>query len=102
ERAEYFVRGDGVFDAHLHQSASLRIHSRLPQLRGIHLAKTLVALYRLPLFGLIHQPLDCFGETGDVLSVLAALDISVRRQQILEARANQRDSLIFRRAEESR
>ena len=58
QRGENLVRCHHVFDLHLQQTTSLRIHGGFPELIGIHLPEPLIALYRLTPARLIEQPAD--------------------------------------------
>ena len=90
QRREDLVGGDRVFDAHLHEPTRLGIHGRVPELLGVHLAEAFVALDRLPLLRLRHQPLDGFGERLHVAALFAALDVRAVAQDILQLGADRR------------
>ena len=73
---------------HLHQSPRLGIHRRFPELFRVHFAEALVALDRLALLGLRHEPIDSLREGSHVTTLLAALDIRAGTQKILELGAD--------------
>src|SRR5690606_10927407 len=72
QRGEDLVRLDRVLDLDLHQPAGLRVDGGLPELLRVHLAQALVALQRLPLAGLAHEPVERLAEARDVLALVAA------------------------------
>src|SRR5688572_16961223 len=58
ECGEHLVRFGVVFGAHLHQRAVVRVHRRVPERVGIHLAETLVAVDRHALLARDDEKLD--------------------------------------------
>src|SRR5580658_3834954 len=68
-RREDLIRGHRVLDAHLQQPARARIDGRLPELIGVHLTQTLVALDGLTLARLLEQPAHGLLERADVLAL---------------------------------
>ena len=61
EHVEGLVGHHGVVDSHLQQRAGLGVHSGIPELLGVHLAQTLVALDGYLAVGVaLPEPLDDF------------------------------------------
>src|SRR5580704_10492138 len=100
QRGEDLIRRYRVLDAHLQQPPRLRIDRGLPELLGIHLTQSLVALYRLALAGLLEQPGHRLFERADVLALLAAHDVGAFADQTGERTRELGDALILRRFEE--
>src|ERR1700754_3544100 len=78
QRGEDVVRGERVLDAHLDQPARRRGDRRVPELFGIHLAETFVALDQLPTTGLLQQPLDRLLEARHFLALVALHHVRAR------------------------
>ena len=91
-----------VLDLHLEQPAHRRVHRRLPELLGIHLAQALVALDRDAAARLGEQPVERFLERLDRLLLVAALDRRARLDQPLQHVGRRRGSARRRRSRGNR
>ena len=74
ERREDEVGLRGVLDRHLRERARRRVHRRVAQLRGVHLAEALEALQRDPLLRDVQHRLAQRVERRGVLGRVAELD----------------------------
>src|SRR5690606_487534 len=62
QRGEDLIRIDSISDLHTQQTTYSGVHGGFPQLAGVHLTQTLVALLAKPAFGFGQQPLHDFTE----------------------------------------
>src|SRR6266542_1950070 len=82
QRREDLLGGDRVLDLYPEQPPHLRIHRRLPQLLGIHLAEALVTLDGDAPARFVEQPFERLAERGDRALLVAALHHGARMEQV--------------------
>ncbi len=84
EDVEEFVGADGVVDDDLAHGPGFGVHGGVPQLFGVHLTESFVALEVLALASEFEQGLDHFGESGDLDAIAVGHQLVGRRAGFVE------------------
>src|SRR5262249_40197798 len=100
QRREDIVRRNGVFDLHLHETATRRIDGGLPELPGVHFTEAFVALDRLALARLVEEPSHRFLEGADIVSISPPHHVRALADEPFQGAPKIGNALVLRRFKE--
>src|SRR5690554_1597174 len=96
---EELIRAECVLNCHLQHTSAFWIHGGFPELTGVHLTQTFIALQVMASHRVLCQPTQRSAKAVDLLGFFATLNVGTGLYQAVEHFAQTLERAVFARTE---